>query len=464
MRGWLTEDGFVLASNWEIVWRGISRGVRVGGLEEKCRGKAERWKSVVVRRRMKRGMHAGRSGDGASPPKRRRTVTTRGNQSDVLQLLDLPDDAIRCISRFLPPWDRLNLAFVSKRLFSVVWDSRMVTSSNDFARSWPSLSRTCEAVWLEMISNARDGFWGQVFQARYQEEMERRNIEYATPRQLVLRFSLGVCIGCCNRPSGSEKVTGLSLCKECLCSDPMLGVTSRTNAMRMYFLNSQDMQKLGERSAVVEYDYRQNVVYRVHYYHRCLRRRALGKFGGEAGFEREKRRRKEIRERRNRTISMRRQARSDELESGFQAIGLSLMQGFSSVGSEGKEAPPVVYPWELELDYEVRQYINLKVKDDRRILQLARATEVKVFFEEKTCYADHYREFAKDIRKIGLSAVVRRSFDAAMMPFIAELFSKENPRHDTLLQSPPILLSVIDQNVLNRDRLCDLEALVNALS
>mmetsp|Transcript_2696 Transcript_2696/g.4747 ORF Transcript_2696/g.4747 Transcript_2696/m.4747 type:complete len:341 (-) Transcript_2696:99-1121(-) len=174
-------------------------------------------------------------------------------------------DILEYISLFLAPRDRLNLGLCNKEMMNVVWNGTN--------------------VWNQMAYALQNGMFGGALKDVFLAQQKRRNRQRVSMRQVVLKTVYNLCLGCERNKAGIEKITGLSLCPSCLSGNQRLGVVCRTRAKREYLLNDKDLEELGERSAVLEYDCNRLIVRRVHFYRRALLKKAWLKYGGPEAYE-----------------------------------------------------------------------------------------------------------------------------------------------------------------------------------
>uniref|UniRef100_A0A7S1XHN9 F-box domain-containing protein n=1 Tax=Compsopogon caeruleus TaxID=31354 RepID=A0A7S1XHN9_9RHOD len=333
------------------------------------------------------------------------------------QLIQLPSDVIHHICRFLLPHERLSLTLACKSLYGEYWlagirDHEEKTKANQILlEQFPPVPKS-DPLWTEMCESIQRGYWGTSLGDKFEADNQRRNIQYVDDQGKVLNTVYGLCCGCGKSPSGLENITGLSLCKTCFRQHEILGVTCKTNAKQRYRLNDLDIDNLGERSAVIELDTSRQVVHRVHFYHRCLRRKAYTKYGGPQGLDVERRKWKEIRKKRNLTIAQRRTARTIEIRRSFEEKGMVLEQSFARMYNENLSRCPFFYPWELELDYAIRRYIDQTKADFDEIRRIRELAELKQFFHMKTSYAAHFQRVVTALGpSAGLSAVQLNAFN-----------------------------------------------------
>jgi len=288
----------------------------------------------------------------------------------------LPTEVVEHISLYLEPRDRLRLAMSCREMKSVVWNE--------------------DLVWDQLAHSVQNNKFGVSTRDVFLYEQRRRNRQFVSMRRVILKTFYQLCVGCEIKRTGEEKITGLGLCAECLGNHPTLGVCPRTKAKRDYFLCDKDLEELGERSAVLEYDCNRLMVHRVHFYRRALRKKALEKYGGTAGFRREVVRRAKNLERRRKLILQRREKRSQELEAALGKVKLSLSDVLlpclprMEVSLDGPAVSPensaslVKSPFFLEdfVMFTLERFLNQPRSNQEDVALLVHLVQAKILFRE----------------------------------------------------------------------------------
>jgi len=324
----------------------------------------------------------------SAAPKRRHCTTKRGTKvpetssaANPLFAL-LPTEIVENIALFLAPRDRFNLGMTCRETKSIVWNEAL--------------------VWDQIAHSVQNSKYGVSTRDIFLYEQRRRNRQFVSMRRILLKTFYQCCVGCETKRSGEEKITGLGLCADCLSNHPILGVCSRSKAKKEYFLCDKDLEELGERSAVLEYDCNRLMVHRVHFYRRALRKKALEKYGGTAGFRREVTRRARNHERRQKVILQRRERRSFELSEALAAVNMTLCDVLApclprmevsqaSAGSSSSVAAPNS-PFFLEdlVDFLFERFLNQPryIHDD--VVLLVQLVQAKAIFraepELRVCF------------------------------------------------------------------------------